>query len=352
MTGSAPLSRRLDSAFWHGRRVLVTGHTGFKGVWLCLLLDRLGARVSGLALPAPRDGAFDAMRPPAESHMADIRDVAAVSDVIRATQPQIVLHLAAQALVGESYTQPLETFATNVMGTANLLEALRAAPPAVVLVVTTDKVYRPQPDSRPFLEDSPLGGTDPYSASKAAAEHVVACWRERLREIGCIAATARAGNVLGGGDIAAERLAPDVIRAHCARVPLTLRRPDAVRPWQYVLDVLTGYLLYVQALFQDEAPPALNFGPGANTAITASALTEQLQRALCSTLGWQQGPVPFHETATLLLDSTRAFETLGWRTTTGIDQAIAWTAAWHQAAWAGQDMHRVGHAQIDEWLIS
>jgi CDP-glucose 4,6-dehydratase len=340
----------LDRAFWAGRRVLVTGHTGFKGTWLCLLLDHLGAHVSGLALPAPRDGAFDAMRPPVESHIVDVRDAGAVADVVRQVRPGIVLHLAAQALVGDGHARPMETFATNAMGTAHLLDALHGVSAAVALVVTTDKVYRPGDGA--FLEDSPLGGTDPYGASKVAAEQVAACWRERLREKGCVVATARAGNVLGGGDIATERLAADVIRAHRAGVALMLRRPGAVRPWQYVLDVLAGYLLYVQALFHAGAPPALNFGPDADAAVTAQGLAERLQHALGSTEGWRQGEAAFAETATLRLDSTLAQRTLGWRTTTDIDRAVEWIAAWQRAAWDRQDMQRVGRMQIEAWLAS
>ena len=349
---ASPTSTRPDPDFWAGRRVLVTGHTGFKGAWLCLLLNHLGARVSGLALPARPGGAFDAMRPEVETHIADIRDPIAVGHVLRRVRPEIVLHLAAQALVGEGHAHPLDTFATNVMGTAHLLESLRAAPAAVALVVTSDKVYRPGPGDAPFHEDSPQGGTDPYSASKAAAEHVVVCWRQRLRDMGCTVATARAGNVLGGGDIAAGRLAPDVIRAHRADIPLMLRYPGAVRPWQYVLDLLAGYLLYAQALFGGDAPTALNFGPHAGAAVTASALAEGLQHALGSARGWHQTEATFTETITLRLDPTRAWQTLGWRTTSDIGQTLGWIAAWHQAAWADRDMYRFGQAQIGAWMTS
>ena len=342
--------QRPDPAFWAGKRVLVTGHTGFKGAWLCLLLDRLGAHVSGLALPAQPGGAFDAMRPPVESITADVRDAAVVANAVDRVRPEIVLHLAAQALVGEGHARPLETFATNVMGTAHVLEALRS--PRAALVVTTDKVYRPRLDGVAFDEDSPLGGTDPYSASKVAAEQVVACWRPRLLDIGCAVATARAGNVLGGGDIAAERLAPDVIRAHRADVPLGLRRPNAVRPWQYVLDVLAGYLLHAQALFRGDAPPALNFGPDTDAATTVSALAEQLQCALGSVRGWHRTDPSFAETAVLRLDPALALRSLGWRATTTVEQALVWMADWHQAAWAGRDMREVGRAQIEAWLAS
>lgn len=347
MTGTCP-----DPAFWAGKRVLVTGHTGFKGAWLCLLLDHLGAHVSGLALPAEPDGAYQAMRPPVESHIADIREPVSVADVVRQVRPDVVLHLAAQALVGVGHARPLDTFATNVMGMAHLLEALPASPAAVALIVTTDKVYRPDPGGAAFHEDSPLGGTDPYSASKAAAEHVVASWRDRLRQTDCVVATARAGNVLGGGDMAAGRLVPDILRTCRSDVPLLLRHPEAVRPWQYVLDVLAGYLLYTQALARDAAPPAMNFGPATPDALTAAELTQRMQHALGAPRGWRQAEAPFAETAALRLDPTRAWHTLGWRTTTSIDQALIWTAAWHQAAWAGRDMHRVGRAQIAAWLTS
>jgi CDP-glucose 4,6-dehydratase len=337
---------RPGAAFWAGRRVLVTGHTGFKGAWLCLLLDHLGADVSGLALPAPRGGAFDAMRPPVESHIADMRDPALVAAAVRSARPEIVLHLAAQALVGESHARPVETFETNVMGTLHLLEALRAAPPRAALIITTDKVYHPGPTA--FVEESPLGGADPYSASKVAVEHAVTAWRPRL--MGCALATARAGNVLGGGDIAAGRLAPDVIKAHRNGEILTLRRPNAVRPWQYVLDVLAGYLLYAEALFRHDAPETLNFGPDPGTAVTTADLTQRLQDALGNRQGWTRSEASFPETATLLLDSRKAHDVLGWRARTNLDHALTWTAEWHRAAWNRQDMHRIGHAQIQAWM--
>lgn len=345
-------SARPDPSFWAGRRVLVTGHTGFKGAWLCLLLDHLGARVSGLALPPVRNGAFAAMQPPLAGEIADVRDAAAVASVVDHARPEIVLHLAAQALVGVGHADPLETFATNVMGTANLLEALRSTPAAAALVVTTDKVYRVDTGATAFNEDSPLGGTDPYSTSKVAAERVVACWRERLNATACRVATARAGNVLGGGDCAAGRLVPDVLAAYRTGETLVLRRQGSVRPWQYVLDVLAGYLLYAQALSRGDAPATLNFGPDTEGVTTAAELVAQVQRALGTAAGWRQGDASFPETATLRLDAGRALRTLGWRTTTPLDRAIDWTVAWHQAAWHGEDMRRVGRAQINAWLTA
>lgn len=343
---------RPDREFWAGRRVLVTGHTGFKGAWLCLMLDRLGARVSGLALAPEPGAAFDAMRPDVTGALIDIRDANAVAETVQKTQPEIVLHLAAQALVGVGYTHPLDTFMTNVMGTAHVLQALCAAPAAVALVVTSDKVYRVDGREVAFDEDSPLGGTDPYSASKAAAEHVAACWRMRLADVGCKVATARAGNVIGGGDHAVGRLVPDVLRACHAGESLVMRQPQAVRPWQYVLDVLSGYLLYVQALLNGKAPQTLNFGPPSDYTMTAANLAGRLQRKLGVMPEWRQGAVSFAETVALRLDPGRAEQTLGWRACTDIDLALDWTAAWQQAAWRGEDMRRVGLAQIAAWGLA
>lgn len=341
---------RPAPTFWASRRVLVTGHTGFKGAWLCLLLRHLGANVTGLALQATPGGAFDIMRPDVQDNIVDIRDRAAVANAIQRAHPDVVLHLAAQALVGEGHAHPVETFATNVLGTAHVLEALHEVAPAAVLVVTSDKVYRNTGDGTAFREDSPLGGSDPYSASKAATEHVADCWRERLRNANCRLATARAGNVIGGGDQAVGRLVADVLRAHRAGAPVLLRRPGSIRPWQYVLDVLAGYLLYIQLLMHRDAPPALNFGPDERTAVTAAELTDRLQRALGDTQGWRQGDAAYSETTELRLDASQAMRTLGWRASTSIDRAVDWIVAWHQAAWRGEDMRRVGQAQIDAWL--
>jgi CDP-glucose 4,6-dehydratase len=330
--------------------VLVTGHTGFKGSWLCRMLAALGAEVTGIALdPEPGPSAFAALRVPealAADHRADIRDGAALARLVRAARPAIVLHLAAQAFVGRSHREPAATFATNVTGTINLLEALRGLPgPVAALVVTSDKVYRNDGAGRPFLEGDALGGEDPYSASKAAAEIAVACWRSSFAADLPPLATARAGNVIGGGDFSEMRIIPDLVRAQLAGAPLMVRRPDATRPFQHVLDVLRGYLLFVERLAQGEAPAALNFGPRDGEIRVRDLL------ALWGEVAWEQAPGErMHEAPRLALDSTLATQVLGWHPLLDTPRAIAATAAWYAAWREGADMVRASDAAIAEAL--
>ena len=257
-----------DARFWAGRRVLVTGHTGFKGSWLLGLLNIFGARVTGLSLtPDTTPAMFDLIGGAdlCHHHIADIRDAAAVETIVTQAEPEIVLHLAAQPLVRASYVDPIATYQTNVMGTAHVLEACRKTPSIRTIVsVTTDKCYANDGRIEGYREDAPLGGHDPYSNSKACAELVSACWRDSfLAERGTGLATARAGNVIGGGDWSADRLVPDAIRAFSAGRTLEIRNPEAVRPWQHVLEPLAGYLLLAEALTADPARFARgwNFGP-------------------------------------------------------------------------------------------
>ncbi|SEB05319.1 CDP-glucose 4,6-dehydratase [Rubrimonas cliftonensis] len=333
---TAPLP---DPAFWAGKRVLLTGHTGFKGSWAALWLRRLGAHATGLALPpegAENHHDLAHVAKALDGRIADLRDPAAVADVVRAVRPEIVLHLGAQALVRRSLRDPAATFATNVQGTANLLAALgRLAPEAATLVVTSDKVYRNDGTGRAFREDDPLGGKDPYSASKAACELLAASWRasaaapERLP-----LATARGGNVIGGGDFGEDRLAPDMMRAARAGRPATLRHPEATRPWQHVLDCLCGYLLYLERLAADPAgaPRALNIGPGPGAPIAVARLAEALAARLELRRAWVHEPVPGSiEAPALALDVTRAREALGWRERLPGMAAIAATADWQAA---------------------
>jgi CDP-glucose 4,6-dehydratase len=335
-----------DAAFWRGRRVLVTGHTGFKGAWACRMLALLGAEVTGIALdPEPGPSAFEAMRVAgvlAADIRADIRDGARLVRILRAARPDVVLHMAAQALVGRSHRDPAATFAANVAGTINLLEALRGLPGvAAALVVTSDKVYRNDGSGRPFAEGDPLGGEDPYSASKAAAEIAVASWRASFSPELPPLGTARAGNVIGGGDFSEMRIIPDLVRAQIAGTPLVVRRPDSTRPFQHVLDVLRGYLMQAERLAGGTAPLALNFGPRDGEIRVRDLL------ALWGDVAWQQaeGPV-IEEARRLALDSTLAGRTLGWHPLLDTPRAIAATAAWYAAWREGADMARATDAEI------
>jgi CDP-glucose 4,6-dehydratase len=335
--GQRPLGKTVtvpapSAEFWSGRRVLVTGHTGFKGTWLSCWLDRLGANVMGVSLQGSptQPSLWDQVGP----DIVDVRaDIATNTWQARATafEPQIVLHLAAQSLVLEGYLNPLDTFLTNVSGTArvmDLLGELNAAQAAVI--VTTDKVYDTRQPA-PFSEDSYLGGLDPYSASKACADLMTASWPKSHVAVG----TARAGNVIGGGDWSADRLLPDLMRSWAAGEPAALRRPDSVRPWQHVLEPLRGYLLQAEALASGHNPPAaLNFGPTESHAVTVGEVVAYAAEAWAAT--GQPRPVwtalttpPIAETNRLELDSQLAFASLGWRNLIDWKRAIELTVEWY-----------------------
>lgn len=341
--------RQPSAAFWRGKRVLLTGHTGFKGAWLALLLERLGAEVTGFAL-APEAGpsAFVALRPAMASRIGDLRDAAAVQAAVQAARPEIVLHLAAQALIGRGYRDPEGTFASNVTGTINLMQTLRGAGARAALIITSDKVYRNDNKGRPFCEDDALGGYDPYSASKAACEIAVASWRASFgAEIGGMA-TARAGNVIGGGDFGAERLIPDLVRARIAGETLIIRRPDATRPFQHALDVLRGYLLHVEALWAGSAPQVLNFGPR-DTEISVRRVLELYGAAAGAPIAWQAAPAPpMEEAQRLALDSGLAMQSLNWAPRHDAASAIAATARWYEAWRGGADGRALALAEIEE----
>lgn len=342
----------LDRAFWVGKRVLVTGHTGFKGAWLCLWLESLGAEVIGFSLaPTGPETAFEALRPDLDSHIADIRDRQEVERVVHDADPEVIFHLAAQSLVRLSYEEPVYTYEVNVIGTLHLLQAcLAASSLQAVVVATTDKVYRNTEAGKPFVESDPLGGFDPYSSSKACVEILAeSARRSFLPESKIRLSTARAGNVIGGGDWGEDRLIPDLLRALRVDELVPLRYPDSVRPWQFVLDPLFGYLLLAQR--QDAGPPfSFNFGPSPLSEASVSDVAERVI-SMWGSGGWRlaQG-THVSESRILRLDPALARETLHWETQLDLDRALEWTVAWHKHQVAGGDMRSFSLDQIDAYV--
>jgi CDP-glucose 4,6-dehydratase len=346
-------ARRPDAAFWAGKRVLLTGHTGFKGAWLTIWLDRLGAEVTGISLPPSEPiSLFEAARvcELVKTHFQDIRDAAPLAEIVRSANPDIVLHMAAQALVRPSYADPLGTLATNVQGTAHVLDALRdLSSVRVAVAVTTDKVYRNIEHVFPYRETDSLGGHDPYSASKAASEIVIASYRDAfLAEQNVAVASARAGNVIGGGDWSADRLIPDAIRAWQAGGTLSIRRPDAVRPWQHVLDPLCGYLILAETLWSDPTmADAYNFGPASGERATVQHVIEIARRA------YGGGDVHYaaeisgpHEAGLLALETSKSRNLLGVSPIWSLEAAVERTVSWYRAVHEGIPARAVCLADI------
>ena len=325
-----------------GKTVLVTGHTGFKGSWLCLWLKELGARVVGYSLPAPTNPShFELLGLGIESHIGDVRDLNSLSRIYESVQPELVFHLAAQPLVRLSYDQPVETFTSNVTGTVNVLEAARQVDSVRAIVsVTSDKVYENFESDIGYRETDRLGGSDPYSCSKACAELVVKSYRSSyfpLSKFGndhsTLIATARAGNVFGGGDWALDRLVPDAVRAASVGEKLQVRHPGSVRPWQHVLEPLAGYLLLADRLLNGEQAFAKewNFGPSAESTVSVANLVEEMQvswpKIAYDSPDLAEQP---HETNVLKLDSSRAQEGLNWHPIWGFQTSVRYTAQWYQ----------------------
>lgn len=346
-----------DVAFWRSRRVLVTGHTGFKGSWLSLWLQSLGAHVIGLSLAAPpTEPSLYALARVDEgmagSVACDIRDPAALTAAIVGARPEIVIHMAAQPLVRRSFAEPRYTYETNVIGTVNLLDAVRDCEGVrAVVIVTSDKCYEHRESSRGYRESDPLGGHDPYSSSKAAAELVTSAYRRSFFSdpSGPRVASARAGNVIGGGDWGEDRLVPDIVRASLSGETLRLRNPGAVRPWQHVLCPLSGYLLLAQALCESpEYACAWNFGPHERDARTVEWVVQRFSALWPGGVPWERdlGEHP-HETRYLRLDSSLARERLGWAPALGLEQGLQATADWYVAWRDGQDPRALTLAQLD-----
>ena len=334
----------LDRAFWRGQRVLLTGHTGFKGSWAAVWLDRLGAEVTGLALaPDQSPSLFElaGVETLTRSLVVDLRDRAAVEAALAGRSFDLVLHMAAQPIVRTAIAEPVETFATNVMGTVHLLQALRAqAALKAALAITSDKVYANAETGRAFAEGDALGGKDPYSASKAATEIAVQSFAKSYFEpAGVPLATARGGNVIGGGDFSRDRIVADIVRAARSRQPVVLRHPEATRPWQHVLDCVAGYLVYLQALATDPATPrALNFGPRpGGPAVTVGELATLGVEAL-GAQPWRHEPDPKSlEATSLAIDAGLARRTLGFESRLDAPKAVALTMDWHRRQANGED---------------
>jgi CDP-glucose 4,6-dehydratase len=347
----------IDSRFWRGRRVFLTGHTGFKGAWAVLLLRSLGAEVCGFSLAPDNDrGLFvqAGVDHDVDHLIGDIRDLTKLQAAVSRAKPDVVILMAAQSLVRPSYEEPVDTFSTNVMGTVNLLEALRHVPPvAAVVIVTSDKCYENTASLADYRETDPMGGYDPYSSSKGCAEIVTAAYRRSFFQAKqeTQVASARAGNVIGGGDWARDRLVPDLMRAFAAEKVALIRNPAAVRPWQHVMDPLIGYLVLAQRLTRDGRAFAegWNFGPARMSAVPVSVLVEKLAGHWGAGARWEvnAGDHP-HEATYLGLDCSKAESQLGWRPRIDLDLALQLTVEWYRELERGTDMRGFTQRQISQ----
>jgi CDP-glucose 4,6-dehydratase len=349
----------MDRAFWKGKKVLITGHTGFKGSWLSIWLRTMGASVTGYALQPPTTPSlFDLARVDRgiTNIKGDVRDFESLRVLTGKESPEIIIHMAAQALVRRSYKEPLDTLMTNIMGTANVLESVRSTESVrVVLVVTSDKCYRNNEWVWGYRENEPMGGHDPYSSSKACAELVTAAYREsyfpedRYAQHGVAIASVRAGNVIGGGDWAEDRLVPDTIRAFMAGKPIRIRSPQAVRPWQHVLEPLRGYLVLAQRLWEHgiKYSGAWNFGPREDDARPVSFLVDRLASLWGPGAAWEfdEGEQP-GEAHCLKLDCSKARNELGYRPMLDLETALDWTVSWYKSFVYQKDMREVTELEI------
>lgn len=350
----------IDSGFWRGKRVLVTGHTGFKGGWLTLLLDALGAQVAGYADGVPTTPSLfesaNVKQCLSADYRHDIRDLDQLTSSFKDFSPEIVFHLAAQPLVRAAYAAPVDTFAINVMGAVNCLEAVRALPSLrCAVIATSDKVYANQNWDFGYRETDSLGGADPYSASKACAELVTAAYRQSFGLDGHpVVASVRAGNVIGGGDFSADRLVPDLFRAVQTRQKLVLRYPSGIRPWQHVFDPLLGYLQLAEALAEGSAgDTGWNFGPSSVQSVTVGQFVEHFVESWCAPLSVEISDiVQPKETGTLRLDSTKAAIKLGWRPVVSFQDMLALTTRWYRTFMDGGDIADLSRTQVTEVLIA
>ncbi len=361
MNAPSPITRSGLTDVFRNRSVLVTGHTGFKGSWLVSWLNHLGAKVTGLSLPADVGSLFDrcGLDHKLAHNIGDIRSLEVVRKVVDEARPEIVFHLAAQPLVRRSFADPLETITTNITGTAHVLEAIRLRnAPCAVVVVTSDKCYEPATGSHAHLETDPMGGHDPYSMSKGAAELVCASYRHSFFSrppSQVLLSTARAGNCIGGGDVSADRLVVDAVKAFAAGKAVELRNPSYIRPWQHVVDPLYGYLMLGARLLGNEGSAladAFNFGPPAKDAATVKQVIELLIKSWGEGATWADvsGLAAPPENPLLMLDTKKAQATLGWQPMLDITDAVEWTVQWYRAANEGKDMVATTTRQLEQFM--
>lgn len=346
----------LSSNFWANRQVLITGHTGFKGSWLLLMLKRLGANVHGISLQPDLNSLFCILD--LESHFTssnyqDVRNEVELNELIKKVSPEVVIHLAAQPIVLNGYLNPTDTFSTNITGTVNVLESLKNLDmkPQVIVVVTSDKCYEVTSESSNFVESDKLGGSDPYSASKACVELITKAYYDSyFRELGIGVATARAGNVIGGGDFSSNRIIPDIIRAHVSKSELRLRNPEATRPWQHVIDPLAGNILLAEKLKIDaeKYSSAWNFGPNYDVQFSVLDMVKKLNHVFPVSVNTELSK--FKETHFLSIDSAKSKKLLGWNPRFETMESIELTVAWYQAYVEKRDMLALTNLQIDRYF--
>ncbi|AFY46342.1 CDP-glucose 4,6-dehydratase [Nostoc sp. PCC 7524] len=353
----------MEANFWHRKKVFLTGHTGFKGSWMSLWLQMLGAEVFGYSLTPPTSPSLFELADVAEgmtSVVGDIRDLDYLKQVMQTFQPDIVIHMAAQPLVRESYHQPVDTYAINIMGTVNVLEAIRyVSSVKSAVIITSDKCYENREWIWGYRETDPMGGYDPYSSSKGCAELVTTAYRQSFfnpadySQHGVAVATVRAGNVIGGGDWAKDRLVPDILRAWLAGEEVVIRNPQAVRPWQHVLEPLHGYLILAEKLFTQGClyGGGWNFGPDESGVKTVSWVVEQLQQLWGNNASWiQDSRFQPHEANYLTLDCSKARNLINWQPQLDLSTALAWIVDWTKAWEQGYDMKQKTQSQIQQFI--
>lgn len=354
----------MDPAFWKGKKVLLTGHTGFKGSWLSIWLQKLGVKLIGFSKSIPtKPSLFELANVDKgmTSIMGNVCDYKLVEKIVLEYKPEIIIHMAAQAILRESYKDPVETYSTNVMGTVNILESFRKVQKVgSILIVTSDKCYDVREFSQSFKEDDPMGGYDPYSSSKGCAELVTSSFRNSFfnptehSKHGVSIASVRAGNVIGGGDWGSDRLIPDVIREILNDTQIKIRNPNAVRPWQYILDLLNGYLLLTEKLWSHgpEFSQAWNFGPAVDDSKPVQWIIEKMKELWDRDIKWEldttENP---HETTFLRLDSSKARSRLGWLPKMNLEDGLKWTIDWYKQFEQKKDLRKFSEKQIDNFLL-